>query len=424
SVSDPAGLSDIDTILVTVTGANDPPFVVNPIPDLSFPEDSGPHLVVADLNAMFFDPDPGSAFVFAVQSDNPDIQVVAQNDSLWVDGSLNYFGSGTAIVSADDGVFSVSDTFAVTITPVNDPPAIINLAPAYNIPEDDTLSFDLDTLAADPDDPLPALGWQVDLLSNPGVSDSIQVLHDPFSNEILFIPAPNFSFSGQLIRFAVCDPANACDVDTVAFSVLAVNDPPAFSGLPDSLSFTADSSAALSLWDFVEDVETPDSLLSFTFAVSSDSLFYSFNPLNGALALTALGNFGGEALLEITVTDAGNASASEDIVVTVIPLVGIAPLAGGEMPREFALQQNYPNPFNPETRIKFQLPSAQAVTLTVYNVLGQKVRTLINERLEAGYYEAVWDGLNEQGQTLASGVYLYRMEAGDYRTVRRMVLLK
>ncbi len=424
SVSDPAGLGDIDTMLATVTGTNDPPFVVNPIPDLSFPEDSGPHLAAADLNTVFFDPDPGSAFVFTAQSDNPDIQVLIQNDSLWVDATLNYFGNGTAIVSADDGVFSISDTFAVTITPVNDPPAIINLAPAYTIPEDDTLSFDLDTLAADPDDPLPALGWQVDLLSNPPVSDSIQVLHDPFSNEILFIPAPNFSFSGQLIRFSVCDPAGACDVDTVAFDVLPVNDPPVFSGLPDSLSFTADTSATLNLWDFVEDVETSDSLLSFTFAVSSDSLIYSFNPLNGALALMALGNFGGDALLEITVTDAGNASASEDIIVTVIPLVGIAPLAGGEIPREFALQQNYPNPFNPDTRIKFQLPSAQAVTLTIYNVLGQKVRTLINERLEAGYYEAVWNGLNEQGQALASGVYLYRMEAGDYRTVRRMVLLK
>ncbi len=424
SVSDPAGLSDIDTMLVTVTGANDPPFVVNPIPDLNFPEDGGPHLAVDDLNTVFFDPDPGSGFVFTAQSDNPDIQIAVQNDSLWVDGSLNYFGGGTAIVTADDGVFSISDTFAVAITPVNDPPAIINLAAAYTIAEDDTLAFDLDTLAADIDDPVSSLAWEVEVLSGGGASDSIQVELNMLTRVLSIIPDPNYYVSNLDLRFTVCDVSNDCDQQVVALNVLPVNDPPMISGLPDSLAFTPDSSASLNIWDFTEDVETPDSLLSYTFTVSTNAVAYSYSPDTGLLILIAQPGFVGEAFLTIKATDPENAFAQATLRVVVNPVVGIIEPPGGELPREFALQQNYPNPFNPETRIKFQLPAAETVTLTVYNVLGQKVRTLVNARLEAGFYEAVWNGLNEQGQSLASGVYIYRIEAGSYRMVRRMVLMK
>jgi hypothetical protein len=95
-----------------------------------------------------------------------------------------------------------------------------------------------------------------------------------------------------------------------------------------------------------------------------------------------------------------------------------------QIPKEFALHQNYPNPFNPTTTIKYNLKENVDVKLTIYNVLGQEVRTLINRQQEAGYKTVVWDGLNNYGSRAASGVYIYRIEAGDFVQARKMILMK
>ena len=94
------------------------------------------------------------------------------------------------------------------------------------------------------------------------------------------------------------------------------------------------------------------------------------------------------------------------------------------LPTKFALHQNFPNPFNPSTTIKYDLKSKVDVTLTIYNVLGQKVRTLLNTNQTAGYQKVVWDGLNEYGEQVSTGVYIYRIEAGDFVKSRKMVFMK
>ncbi len=93
-------------------------------------------------------------------------------------------------------------------------------------------------------------------------------------------------------------------------------------------------------------------------------------------------------------------------------------------PVEFSLSQNYPNPFNPETRITFTLPERRNVKLLIYNLLGQPVRTLVNGAIAPGHHEVTWDGRNDAGIPLASGVYVYRFEAGEFKRVQKMVLLK
>jgi hypothetical protein len=84
-----------------------------------------------------------------------------------------------------------------------------------------------------------------------------------------------------------------------------------------------------------------------------------------------------------------------------------------QIPAEFRLEQNYPNPFNPTTTIHYSLPQNAAVQLRVYDVLGREVRTLVDESRGAGYQSVVWDGMNNDGQSVASGVYFYRIAAGD-----------
>ncbi|HKK21712.1 MAG TPA: T9SS type A sorting domain-containing protein, partial [candidate division Zixibacteria bacterium] len=94
------------------------------------------------------------------------------------------------------------------------------------------------------------------------------------------------------------------------------------------------------------------------------------------------------------------------------------------LPSSFTLHQNYPNPFNPETRIDFELPSNSRVTLTIYNVLGKQVSILINDNLPAGVHSVVWDGKDDRGTSVASGVYLYRIETDFGQSTRKMMLLK
>ena len=88
------------------------------------------------------------------------------------------------------------------------------------------------------------------------------------------------------------------------------------------------------------------------------------------------------------------------------------------------LFQNYPNPFNPATTIKYSMASAGSVALVVYNVTGQRIRTLVNESKPAGTYTTVWDGRNDGGRSVATGIYFYRLRAGSFSEVRKMILLR
>lgn len=97
---------------------------------------------------------------------------------------------------------------------------------------------------------------------------------------------------------------------------------------------------------------------------------------------------------------------------------------GALLPTEFELSQNMPNPFNPSTQISFALPSAAKVNLTVFNVLGQQVKTLVDEYMTAGYQTVTWDGRDNGGASVASGVYFYRIAADDFAETKKMLLLK
>jgi len=94
------------------------------------------------------------------------------------------------------------------------------------------------------------------------------------------------------------------------------------------------------------------------------------------------------------------------------------------LPTDFDLSQNYPNPFNPSTQIVFALPRPSSVTLTIYNMLGQVVRILASGRIAAGTWSVCWDGRSDRGIDVASGIYLYRITAGDFSATRKMVLLR
>ncbi|HFB68104.1 MAG TPA: T9SS type A sorting domain-containing protein, partial [Calditrichae bacterium] len=93
-------------------------------------------------------------------------------------------------------------------------------------------------------------------------------------------------------------------------------------------------------------------------------------------------------------------------------------------PAEFALAPNFPNPFNPSTTIRYQLAREVPVRLEIFNIQGQRVRTLVHAVQSAGFYSVEWDGRNDAGQPVASGTYIYRLQAGSFVQTRQMTLMK
>jgi hypothetical protein len=97
---------------------------------------------------------------------------------------------------------------------------------------------------------------------------------------------------------------------------------------------------------------------------------------------------------------------------------------GTLVPEKFSLSQNRPNPFNPVTSIEYSIPTRSNVLLEVYNLLGQKVVTLVNGEQEAGTHQAIWDGKDREGNAVSSGIYFYRMKSANFSEVKKMVLMK
>ncbi len=156
---------------------------------------------------------------------------------------------------------------------------------------------------------------------------------------------------------------------------------------------------------------------------------------DGVVATAFFGGF--EAVTEKTVVTftlsnpAANDPNGETITLTIAdpdsliidPVSSVREL-GGQVPESFALLQNYPNPFNPETAIDFQIPRDSRVVLTIYDILGNQVRMLVDGQKPAGRYQAVWDGRDNAGRLLSSGIYIYKLKAGGHSAVKKMSFVK
>ncbi|MBC8400694.1 MAG: T9SS type A sorting domain-containing protein, partial [Candidatus Marinimicrobia bacterium] len=104
-----------------------------------------------------------------------------------------------------------------------------------------------------------------------------------------------------------------------------------------------------------------------------------------------------------------------------MPIVGVA---DNQQPESYALYHNYPNPFNPETQIQFRLAAGEQVKLVIYDIKGRQVRTLVNGEYNAGHHTVTWDGKNNKGLEVASGMYIYRIKAGSFLASQKMLLLR
>jgi hypothetical protein len=310
-----------DTFVVTVQNVNDPPYILSAIPDTIFDEDFG-RVFVRNLTEVFSDID-NTTLLYNVELLGEGLSADIVNDTLYINSVMNYFGTVSVRVTAGDGLSTIADTFDVTISPVNDSPAIFTLvSPA----DGDTLTSAI----------LPVeFKWRSSSDADADILQYTLVLYHPGFDTII-------------------------------------------SGITDTVIVVDLNGRLLSNTQYVWSVFVSDGLVS---TVSSDTFAFR-TPV----------------------------------------FIGI--VDGMETPKTFSLKQNYPNPFNPTTAIHFELPKPANVRLNVYNIQGQLVRTLVNGHSTAGRYQVIWDGRNDRGQTVSSGVYIYRIQAGDFVKTRKMMLVK
>lgn len=156
----------------------------------------------------------------------------------------------------------------------------------------------------------------------------------------------------------------------------------------------------------------PTSMMQYILpAGESIEIMIAFSPLSGGMFEGNLGITSDDVtmpLMNIALSGVGQALSTDNNVLPVVT----------------ELKGNYPNPFNPSTTIRFGMREAGKVKIDVYNVLGQKVRTLVNDNLGAGNHSVVWNGTDDRGRNVASGIYFYRMNTGSYSSTKKMLMMK
>lgn len=115
------------------------------------------------------------------------------------------------------------------------------------------------------------------------------------------------------------------------------------------------------------------------------------------------------------------AQDSVSITITIEPSVNIVE---ENIPTEYSLQNAYPNPFNPSTNIRYGLPEQAKVQLYIYDIFGRRINTLVDDQQQAGWYTVRWNGLNQFGHSVSTGVYFFRIQAGTFVEVKKMVYMK
>ena len=238
-------------------------------------------------------------------------------------------------------------------------------------------------------------------------------------NMILEIDIPPFSYPGDLpviVELLRDDISRSGSQLTIP---LRADIPSEASAVQFELAFDADKLGEI---EIVKGDMVSDMALDYTIADGS---------IKGVIFHLGGNSFGPAAgqLVEFKFDDRGDFDSSSDIdlidFLIVNPAADFMPVdIKGQLPKSFSLAQNYPNPFNAGTNISFSLPSAGYVELSVYDILGRKVRILLDSFLPAGNHSATWNGRSGTGESMATGIYFYRLKAEGFDETKKMLLVK
>jgi len=306
---------------------------------------------------------------------------------------------------------------------------VITAVSDVTINEDESSTITLDATDADGD-----------AITYSAVSDTNAITVSVSSATLTLTPAANWNGASTITAYA--SDGSAKDSTTFTLTVTAVNDAPTpFEWISTSLdSINISQSNLTDVYDLEwsesmdVDLEEVDYLLYAQVGVNpaeeiGDTTSTSVQLTYEDLVVNVFDSF--QMLPRATVRFSLHATDGIDTVkvtgddrVLFINRYDYLSTEEGAIPTEFALHENYPNPFNPTTTLRFDLPEVSDATVTIYNMLGQKVRTLNMNDTPAGYHSVKWDATNDYGDPVGAGVYLYQLRANEFVKTKKMVLLK
>ncbi|MFV1883665.1 MAG: choice-of-anchor I family protein [Balneola sp.] len=283
--------------------------------------------------------------------------------------------------------------------------SIPNEAPEINLPvemsflEDGMLVFDMAQVVSDADDELSSLTVMINSETVSGSTDG---------SKLTFTAPTNF-YGQEWVRVTVMDEAGAAASDSVIVTVVPVNDAPLAKFSIEQDGFE-NGDNVITLTDESNDANDPNGFIV--------SYFWDFGDGNSSTLQNPKHTYDTASEFEVSLTVTDNEGATATLKETInVTLVTASETEG--KPTDFALEQNYPNPFNPSTNINYSVPQASKVNIEVYNLMGQRVAVLVNEVKAAGTYTVTFDA-----SSISSGVYIYRIQADNFVSTKRMTLIK
>ncbi|MDZ7335683.1 MAG: PKD domain-containing protein [candidate division KSB1 bacterium] len=406
-VKDDDGGVGLDSALVTI--ANEPP-VVSQIPNQSIRK--GGSFNKINLDDYVADPDNLDDQirwkVSGVQRVNvnivnrvAEVSVVDQN---WV-------GSDTVLfIATDPGDRSDTSATVFTVTPSNQRPVITAIPEQIILENEQFAAVHLDNYVTDPDNADDQLSWS--FRGNNKLMVSI-------IDRILKVAVPDSEWAGtEVLTLVVADPEGLRDSTKASFTVIALNDPPVVTRIPDQRIRPGETFRPIRLDDYVFDIDNKDEEIQWS-AFGALELVVSITNRIATITVPNSEWQGSETII-FYARDPYGATGSSITTFTVSTAADVSH-QDSALPAEFALYPNYPNPFNPETTIGYDVPKLSHIRITIYNRLGQRVRTLVDQTKPAGRYKVIWDGTDDFGNRLTSGVYFYRLETDGFQATRKMI---
>jgi PKD repeat protein len=307
------------------------------------------------------------------------------------------------------------------------PPVVENM-PDVILMEDEVFERSFEWLAgyvSDPSDPLKLLNFSFE--GAPHIQGELDTLNEKYR----IIPASNW-WGVENAILKVTDPYELSDADTFQITVMPLDDPPGSFELlspPDSADYPATEWSIEFVWESSENVDLNDSI-SYNFYLSRDKQF--LNPVvviesrkgtSLILNTPAAGSYWWRVIAKDAKPPLDDGVKCDRDFQIIIVSSGIES-DENNLPKTYGLSQNFPNPFNPETVIQYQLPKPGTVRLSVYDLCGRCVRTLVNEKMHAGYHQIVWDGKDLNGKYVASGMYFFDIDVNGFISKKKMILLR
>jgi len=396
---------------------NRPPTIPRPMKDIIINEDAPP-FTVTDLDSIFTDPDK-DALAFTVLSNVPEIYVYI-NDANMLSLVLasNWHGSGQILVTASDNSKIATDTVNVLIKPINDPPVI--KSPIKDVVLDENTSLQvvagLDTVFLDID------GYSLCFNAH---SDTSAILPSIQDASLFIAVARRWYGSGQILMTA--SDGTLVVNDTIQVEIRMVNEAPVIvKSFPDT-SFLSNQLLVFNLNSYVTDREDKQEALRWSFHLVDDvkeHISVEVDTLTHMATFRALHNYSGSFTIVFTVKDKDDLAANDTLLVKVDYPTRVDQRLNEALPNEFSLNQNYPNPFNPETTIRFGLPKTANVDIVIYNLTGRQIRQLTKKTYPAGWHDLEWNGLDDLGLQVGSGIYFVRSVSGGVVRMKKVSLIR